>query len=57
MDQRKHSGKVVVVTGAANGIGQAYAERFALEGAATVIADLITPKLRRPWLRRPTESA
>jgi NAD(P)-dependent dehydrogenase (short-subunit alcohol dehydrogenase family) len=31
-------GKIVVVTGAASGIGRALAQRFAAEGAATVIA-------------------
>ena len=32
--------KVALVTGAAGGIGGAIAARFALEGAAVVIADL-----------------
>jgi NAD(P)-dependent dehydrogenase (short-subunit alcohol dehydrogenase family) len=39
MEQR-HSGKIAVVTGAASGIGQAYAVRLATEGANVVIADL-----------------
>ena len=33
-------GQVAIVTGAANGIGQAIARRFAAEGASVVIADL-----------------
>ena len=36
----KVSGRHVVVTGAANGIGAAMARRFAYEGARVVVADL-----------------
>lgn len=35
----RFQGKVVVVTGGANGIGRACCERFASEGAAVVVAD------------------
>lgn len=38
--ERRHEGRVAVVTGAATGIGQAHAERLAKEGANIVIADL-----------------
>ena len=34
------AGRVAIVTGAANGIGRAMAERFASEGAAVLIADV-----------------
>jgi NAD(P)-dependent dehydrogenase (short-subunit alcohol dehydrogenase family) len=36
----RHAGRVVVVTGAAQGLGQAYAVRLAAEGATVVAADL-----------------
>ena len=32
--------KVVVVTGAANGIGEAFARRFTAEGAKVVVTDI-----------------
>ena len=34
------AGKVAVITGAARGLGRAYAEALAAEGAAIVAADL-----------------
>ena len=37
---RRFEGKVAIITGAAHGIGKAYAERLAAEGANVVIADL-----------------
>jgi NAD(P)-dependent dehydrogenase (short-subunit alcohol dehydrogenase family) len=40
------SGKTVIVTGAANGIGRAIAGRFATAGASVVIADVDEPKGR-----------
>jgi NAD(P)-dependent dehydrogenase (short-subunit alcohol dehydrogenase family) len=40
MADLRHSGKVVIVTGAAIGNGRAFAELFAREGAQVIIADL-----------------
>ena len=38
---KRLDGKVAIVTGAASGIGRASAERFAAEGAAVVVADVV----------------
>jgi 3-oxoacyl-[acyl-carrier protein] reductase len=40
MGDRRFEGKSVIVTGAGNGIGRAYAEAFAGEGASVIIADI-----------------
>ena len=40
-DDGRLAGKVAVVTGGGNGLGRATAVRFAEEGAAVVVADLL----------------
>src|SRR5262249_2012143 len=42
---REFQGKVAVVTGAASGMGRAFAERFAREGMKVVLADIEQPAL------------
>jgi NAD(P)-dependent dehydrogenase (short-subunit alcohol dehydrogenase family) len=42
---RDFEGKVAVVTGAASGMGRAFAERFAQEGMKVVLADVEAPAL------------
>jgi 3-oxoacyl-[acyl-carrier protein] reductase len=40
MTEPRFAGQVAIITGAAQGIGRAYAEAFAAEGASVVIADV-----------------
>jgi 3-oxoacyl-[acyl-carrier protein] reductase len=44
MTQHRFDGKVAIVTGAAQGIGEAYARALAAEGAAVVVADVNTER-------------
>ena len=37
---KRHQDKVIIVTGAGRGLGQAYAHRLATEGARVVIAEI-----------------
>lgn len=43
----KHAGKVAIITGAAQGIGRACAERLLTDGAKVVISDIDAEKLNR----------
>ena len=47
MAGRKFSNKVVVVTGAASGIGLAVARRFARAGATCALLDMDEARLKR----------
>jgi 3-oxoacyl-[acyl-carrier protein] reductase len=47
MDRMRLSERVAIITGAAQGIGRAYAERFLAEGARVVIADFAEEQGRR----------
>lgn len=46
-DCRRYEGRVVVVTGAAQGIGRVIARRMAEEGASVVIADMQAERLKK----------
>jgi NAD(P)-dependent dehydrogenase (short-subunit alcohol dehydrogenase family) len=45
MSAQRLAGKVVIVTGAGSGIGQAMATRFAREGAKVVVADVVPERV------------
>lgn len=47
MNGRRFEGRVVVVTGAAQGIGKSYAAAFGVEGARVVVADVDGPGAER----------
>lgn len=51
----RFNGKVVIVTGAASGIGRATAERFSAEGARVVLADIDAGRLEEVARGLPTE--
>jgi meso-butanediol dehydrogenase/(S,S)-butanediol dehydrogenase/diacetyl reductase len=52
---QRFTGKVVIVTGAASGIGEAAARRFSTEGAAVMLADRHKQKLDRVAADLPSE--
>ena len=51
----RFTGKTVLVTGAASGIGRATARRFADEGANVVVVDLDRPELESASAELPEE--
>ena len=48
MSESRFSGRAVLVTGGGSGIGRVMAMRFAAEGAAVVVVDIVGEKIPRP---------
>lgn len=48
------SAKVIIVTGAASGMGKAIAELFAAEGARVVVSDIHGGTKSSPSIRQPS---
>lgn len=46
---KSHHDKVAVISGAASGIGQAFAKRLAEDGAHVVIADVLPQQIPSNW--------
>ncbi len=44
---KRHQDKVIVVTGAGRGLGRAYVQRLASEGARIAICEIDAPQQRR----------
>ena len=55
-DQR-FTGRAVVVTGGGSGIGRVMSQRFAAEGAAVVVADIVEETAARDGRRRSRRTA